>query len=523
MNFFRRTIAKALLKSGMAVAGEWEGHRNSRRHEDLPSSMLRSQDDSLERTGNREQMMGAARSMCNLFGLGNRILRTYANYVIGGSCEVFFHTEDEKWNDLASESVNSHCKLIDARGREDLAGLARMGLIHMIRDGDIGFAKVLNGSMPLLEPIEADRIGPSSMVSMQPGLVGGVQLDRVGRPLTYHVATRGEFGMFRDLKAIPASGFLHMFDNMRFDSTRGVSFFSYGALGRSRSLRQIIRCEEVGVETANKWAVFLKTHNAAFSAGNIPGFTLEDDDTPTKNATASPKVEDVYDGMIQRLEPGEEIQTAASNRPSNSWQGFVEFLIHDYAVSLDLPFEFVWSMASMSGPGVRMASKQAERTFRHMWDVINRRFFVPSIAWIVAAKMESGELPFNAEWYDFTVQRGDHPTIDVGRESAANISEWEKGWISGAEVTGERGRNIYRVMRQKARELQYAHDLAKEFPDVAASDIINTQKQGAAPANPSQPNPQPNQDQEDEEAPKQPGKQQREQPGEQPGSDAGSD
>ena len=136
------------------------------------------------------------------------------------------------------------------------------------------------------------------------------------------------------------------------------------------------------------------------------------------------------------------------------------------------------------------------------------------MAWWITDQMEQGILPFNADWMEFVIQRPAQPTIDAGRESRSNIDEYDKGFMSGLEIAGERGQNIYRVLRQKAREVKYAHELAKEF-GVPVEQIIKLDKAGAAPNPNGQPPPnnQPgneNQNEDDDdEKPNQPSERER--------------
>jgi len=467
MNRILQKIGDKFIKLGLSLSSFYEGHRPSRRYESLPR-MIGSQDDFNEAANDREQLMSAARAICTLFGLPNRILKTYANYVIG-ECPVLWNTSDDKWNDAANEWWKTQAAIIDISGRYTFAQLMRLSLISQLRDGDVGFLKVKsNNRIPgfaAVQLVEADRIRYPSigMLDNNRLIYGGVEIDRSsGRPIAYYICERDRFGTFKEPQRITSENFILFYDSLRYDVSRGVTAFANGGLIRSRILREIIKCEETGVLTANKWSVAIKANNSNYLlqsdilSDNYQGQGQEG----KKNL---PSITDLYDGLIVTLEPGEDISILKSDRPSPAWQGFVDYLIRDIAVSLDLPSEFVWDMSKLSGPAVRMVSKQAERTFRNVWYNIEHKLMRPLVSWCVSVAMDDGVLPFNKEFYNFLIQRPDLPTIDVGRESQANLNEWNAGLLTGAEICKERGINIYEVMEQRAREIAYAKELANKY------------------------------------------------------------
>jgi hypothetical protein len=155
-------------------------------------------------------------------------------------------------------------------------------------------------------------------------------------------------------------------------------------------------------------------------------------------------------------------------------------------------------MAGLGGPGVRLMSKQAERTFIAKMDLLDLRFYRPTVSWVVADAMEVGDLPFNEKFYLFRVQRPAYPSIDVGRESMANLNEYRAGVMSGQEICNERGRDVYDVQKEKAREIANAKKLAVEFG--VPFEMIISMSTGGSPTPSAAPAPD-NEDPEETPAP----------------------
>ncbi len=341
--------------------------------------------------------------------------------------------------------------------------MSRMALMRMLTDGDILARKVRRRigrrDFPRIEPIEADRVGPEMAgITMREGQVSGVFFNRFGEPTEYEYFDRDRFGSFRNGRRIPANEMLHLYDEERFDAYRGVSHFRFGSLEHSRDLREIIRAEKTGVKNHSKFAALIK---------NMTGGVEGDDDsinlTESSSETPKAKKEDMPDGIMQRMEPGEDLQLLASNRPTQAWQGFVEMLVNDCAVSMELPVQFVWNLVGLGGPSTRFMLRQAGRVFSSKMDLFEEKWLIPIATWIIAMEIEQGRLDRNPQWMRFEPQRPAMPGIDAGREAKANVDEYTQGFLSGQDVVSQQGRNFREVTRERAREAKDQIDIAEEF------------------------------------------------------------
>jgi hypothetical protein len=130
---------------------------------------------------------------------------------------------------------------------------------------------------------------------------------------------------------------------------------------------------------------------------------------------------------------------------------------------LELPFGFVWAMLG-TGPAIRLDSRLAEKTFSDKADLLEEQLFDPVCAWIINWEMNvSKRLRFNPNWMLYTFPRPSHPSIDVGRESRADLDELDRGITCEIDLAQDRGKNAVKMLRKKAKFQRAARDIATEF------------------------------------------------------------
>jgi hypothetical protein len=109
-------------------------------------------------------------------------------------------------------------------------------------------------------------------------------------------------------------------------------------------------------------------------------------------------------------------------------------------------------MAGLTGPSVRMTSKQAERTFKAEQDDLEEAFYNRVIGRWLANEVAGGRIDWVEGAEMWKVKRPSHPSIDAGRESAANLAERQAGVMRGGDIAVERGTDIDEVHAEIERE-----------------------------------------------------------------------
>lgn len=457
------------------LSGEWEGGETSRFRNRRPFRLV-SQDTDLG-DGTREKMMSEARWLCQTFPIADAILERFADYCVHPDAKVKFTSPDHDWNRLAEDYWFAWVEQSDAVGCHTFPQMLRIVVKGLKRDGDSFLHKEHDG-LPKLLGIEADRITNARGGSLNrdvalPGNVsrevGGVKVDAFGRKLSFTVCDRSGYGSFINPRSVPASEMLHCFSADRFESYRGVTAF-HPVLNDFRDLKETHDAEKLAVKIASVQTLIERNHAGA--QNKIDAFG----DGGTDAAGNARQLEDLAPGLMRYLGIGEDVSMFKSERPAEGWRWFMSYMIRGISVGLHLPFEFVWDLSGLGGAGVRLMSKQAERTFRSETDNLESRVINPTVAWVISDAMLTGRLPFNPRWHWFAAQRPAHPTVDVGRESTANINELNAGVISESTICGEQGFDDGDVRQQRAAEVMHRIELAKEItaahPELTLKDAL---------------------------------------------------
>lgn len=439
-----------------AATGQWDGWDSSRVR-NRPATRLVSQDTDLN-YGVREKMLGEARALCQTVGICNSITSKYADYVVG-SCNVKWDTGDESINEQYEEAWREGMTLIDYNQQHSLPILCRIAVISALRDGDIFFKEIDAAGVYQLQAIEADRVtsGPYYNNDTQ-DLIGGVRIDKTSRARAYRVWDRNRNGGFVNGRDVPASEMIHIWDTQRFDGVRGVTAFST-ALNHLRDWKEILSAEKTAQKAASKLALLVKNAIGAPWLGSKTAFGP--DVTTSEGNTV--KGEEISDGVIQYLVNGDHMEAFMSNRPSGGFFQLAELLLRDISIGIGLPYEFVWNMAALGGPGVRLMSKQSERVFKRSQQDLEFRFLNRVVMRKTAVDIEHGRLPFNSRWMVFKVQRPAHISIDAGRDSAADMNELEAGATSLEILAEQKGLDAWDILLSKARIAQWAQELSDEY------------------------------------------------------------
>lgn len=455
---FRPAIQRFRGRAAMfALTGQWQDMASSRNRKSR-GLVQRSQDGTLD-LGVREHMLSAARTLCQIQGIGKAVLRNYSHYTVGSCCPKWT-TSDEAWNDAVNEAARLWMSQCHARGQHGLRTLVQLAVKGMVRDGDILVEKMLPDGFPMIDLIEADRVTANvSGINVDiDGRIGGIDLDDNGRAIGYHVCERTRYGSFKNHRVIPATSILHILDTDRVDSVRGVTHFS-SAIYNIFDFDETFEAEKMAQKTASKIALIIKN-----SLGRAESPLLGPDSGTDTNALGNTvTTEAIGDGAIKYQMIGDSVEALKSERPGNGWFQMCEMIIRQISISLGLPYEFVWNMSGLTGPAVRMTTKLADRNFRHTMSIVEDRLLGPLFSWWINVEMNAGRIPFNAEWPRFSFKRPVMASIDAQRESKADLEEWNAGLLSGQDICEQIGQDVYENQEQKAREYAHAMELSKRF------------------------------------------------------------
>ncbi len=405
----------------------------------------------------RNNLIWEARDVCDNHPIARSILLKLSSYVCS-KVNYFPATGDPDIDHLYRKYFNQWAAICDITGRHTFADLMQLAIMSMFRDGDCGFIIVNGPQEPFikLQSIEADRIGNPYDYSYNEDYLSGISIDSVGRPISYRIFYRSRIGYYGPpINEIPALSFVHLFDPTRFDAYRGITGFAT-FLETLRDKHEILNFEKIAVKWGSSKAGVIKKE---YGEADPADFYSAQNDTSSPQA----KLERIEAGTVSYLGPGEEMDIFHNERPSTTFNGFVETMVRDIALGCNLPYGFVYDLAKLGGPSARMDANQAKRAIERIQIILENKVLTKIKNFVLAKGISNGSIPMTDNWNEGRFMFPAWPTIDVGRESAANLAENRQGLKSAADILGEEGLYWRDVQEQLAIEAQNIMMLAKKY------------------------------------------------------------
>lgn len=429
----------------------------------------------------RVVMMWESRNLVENCPEVKEISRKFGNYLT--PTEYSPSTGDRDYNRLVSEYFHDWCKTADATGRNSFRKLVQVAAENRPVDGDCGFVIRRIGEGLKLQLIPATRIGnPNDMGLNSENYFEGVIVDEFGVPTAYRIYRVTREGVYFGAEDVPAGNFCHYFDPFRVDQYRGVTDF-HAAIQTARMLHEILQAEKAGVRFASQQAALVFTDRGTANARNL--FTPTPATTLPSGQQQKNELSEV--GMIKYLGQADRVETMPA-RPSTAFTGFVEHLMHELAIAVGIPQGVLFGTQNYKGPSVRAEFAAADRVFARHQGVLQDKVLDPIKNAVLLDAIARGELPAPAtQGAETPVQalkratRGEWRfppklSIDVGRDSAANLNENRQGAKSLQEIAAEQGTDAFTRLEQIAAEAAYVGELAEKYgiPETSIRLVTNS-------------------------------------------------
>lgn len=448
--------------------------------------------ESTQTTRSRIVMMWEARELVENVPQARAVSRKFGQFLT--PTEYSPATGDKSYNDIVSEFFHAWCKNCDISGRHSFRKLIQLACEERPVDGDCGFAIRRVEDALRIQLVPATRIGNPNMVGAESdNYFQGVIVDDFGRPVAYRIYRVTREGVYFGAEDIPASNFTHYFDPFRIDQMRGVTDF-HCSERTIRMLNEILEAEKAGVRFASQQAALVFSDRGSANPRNL--FTAG---PPTNVLPNGQEQQNEFSQVatIRYFGTADKVEVMPA-RPSNAFAGFIAHLMHEIAIGTGIPQGVLFGTEDYSGPSVRAEFAQADRIFgRHqgvlqdkVLDPIKNAVLLDAIARqeIPPPPLAAGETMVQAlrratrgEWR-FPAKL----TIDVGRESAANMAENRQGAKSLQEIAASEGTDAFARLEQIASEAAYVKELAGKYgvPETAirltTQSLPNTPVQAAA-------------------------------------------
>lgn len=322
--------------------------------------------------------------------------------------------------------------------------------------------------------IEGDRCSNPNHAADTDKIAGGVERDEAGAPTAYHFATRhpGSFNLGKPVtwnrwQAFGSStgrrNVLHLYRKLRVGQTRGVPELA-PVIEPLRQLGDYTEAEITAAVVSGLFTVFVKTES-----GQGLGPFEPDTETGSKSSDDDYKM---ASGAMLDLGPGESIETANPSRPNSAFDPFVQAVLRQVGVALELPFELLIGHFTASYSAARAAMLQAWKFFRMRRQWLAMYFCQPIYETWLRQAVADGRIvapgflrdPAVAAAYSGAEWIGPaQGQIDPKKENDADAIAEDRGWKTSAEITAEKtGGDWSRKHAQRAREVQMRRDAGLE-------------------------------------------------------------
>jgi len=195
-------------------------------------------------------------------------------------------------------------------------------------------------------------------------------------------------------------------------------------------------------------------------------------------------------GKFVALEPGEDIDLKASNRPNSNFDPFIRMTKSDASYGV-MPLDFI-DPTQINGAAVRLTVAKVDRIANRHQQLLIESVCLPTWGYVIGDAIARGELPSTDGWEKVSWTTPKRVTVDAGREAANDRADVEMGLLSMSELYSQRGMDFREEMEKRAADMAFIRDLAARngIPFELLYRMTNAQP-GTVAAAPAPSNPTP--------------------------------
>jgi lambda family phage portal protein len=389
-------------KTALALAEGYHGASNSRAA--MRDWRTTASDANAEVVHDLPTLRARARDLVRNAPLAAGAINTMVTNVVGTGLSLQSRIDPEAlgmtdaaadaWQRTTEREFRLWCESPDADATrvQNFYGLQSLAFRSALESGDVVsvLPSIVRRNSPYtlaVQLIEADRICNPRFTVDTDRLTAGIEIDSYGAPVACHIcdihpgnmrsaqaATWQRVGFFGAQTG--RRNIIHLFDRRRPGQLRGIPVLAPVI----EPLKQLGRYTEAELQSAvisGAFSVFVKMDAESFN-------DLFDGDSGKKYIESAAK----WDGGMNRnsldgpgkavnLLPGESIETANPGRPNSEFDPFVQAIVRQIGVALELPFEVLIKHFTASYSAARAALLDAWRFFRGRRDWLAGNFCQP--------------------------------------------------------------------------------------------------------------------------------------------------
>ena len=412
----------------------------------------------------RDTVRARARDLERNSDMTGALISAFKRNVIGYGYTLQASTGNPKLDDQIETEWKRWCRKqhCDITGQQNLNQILRMALARKKVDGGILIYKAYTGTgeIPLqLQTFEVDELSATQSAPKYAGnkVVDGVELNEYNRPVGYWIEQYSIDGFqLSEPVFIDADRIIYLWQKKRPSQIREISDFA-STITRIRDANELITAVSVKERIAACFALFIKRGLPTSGGFGRNVETKPDGRIEYKGKLLSP-------GMIQEMNPGDEVQSVAPNGTHGEAAGMLKLEQQLIAAGQGVSYEAV----SRDMSGVNYSSARQDIIEDDLTFAEDRELILELLDEIYESFIISGYLAGVFKMKGFFTNRdkkhkflshqwvsSPKPWIDPIKEANANRTALETGIKTYPQIAAEQGRDWKEMIDEIAEVKKY--------------------------------------------------------------------
>lgn len=391
----------------------------------------------------RTEIVRKARYLYANVGFARRLTNGVARMVVGTGLMPRPMTTDRAWNKLALARLEARWgskNAYDLAGKYNGYSAQRAKMRCRYKDGDCATVLTRGADGRASTAIyESHQIATGSNLPTEAlkSIFDGIRVDRHNRPIGIHLL--GDDG--RSVE-IPARSCLLLADYERPGQQRCLPILAH-AVNHLLDKTEIDTHIKTGIKHAQRTAYYIARQAGTTPSVPRPGAAGRRE-TVTTSAGDKLKLERVFlgsGGEVQELNPGEELKMLLDQRPHPNNVEFLEYLIRDASLGIDLSPEVLWSVVKLGGANMRFVMADAQSFIEQEQQTLVDSDLGLEYVYFLADQIAAGRLPkcSDPEWWKHDWIPPARWTVDYGRDGKLHLEQLRSGALTFRRFFGWQG------------------------------------------------------------------------------------
>lgn len=379
--------------------------------------------------------------------IGKGMLNRLVDNVIGEGFALQAKTQGEDFNKEVDEIFETFLEDADVRGM--VPGRQQMRLMYRGHecDGDTGMVLVSKGGEPKLQSIQADQIYQPDGEALTPTFLDGVEMDRAGKPIRYHVLDCPQGGV-RKFTPIPAQNFIFLPRFTRYGNgvVRGEPCFST-TYTYFDQLDGYVDAVVVAARMAAIFGLVFKESTGAQQLGAMPMLAGSNGDLR--------RAFTIENGQVKFIGNKDSIAQVQASQPMQQTPDFIACIMRLIGLPVDMPLELtLLDFSRVNYSSARAAFLQFYQAMIPKQQYFRTKVMSRVYRWWLDLMLRQDRIrsPVPADYYKHHFMPRGWQWVDPVREAQAALLEIAMGVNSPQRVAARLGRNYEQILAEVAAD-----------------------------------------------------------------------